>query len=135
MTPIDEKMFLVGQDNGVYYFDGAAEDNFVDAPQSTVVVSRATTHYTHMDEPGTIKRFISIDMAKQGPVTISSNWTPWGEQPIADWGPALIDATIGTPRIPFVGSGTAVSLDIQCNATEGFELQMLDLKYIPCGRR
>lgn len=135
MSPMDEKMYFVGQNNTVYYLKGDAsgdEDTgtFVDETTDAAIVSRATTHYSYMGAPGQPKRLISIDVAKSGPVQISGCSTPWTSPALPSWGPIITDVTVGTPRIPLHGTATAWSLTFQCSDPAGFELQLIDLKYI-----
>lgn len=134
MSPVDDKVYFVsGQ--AVYYLDGSATDA-IDAPSDTAMSSRAVTHFSHVENPGVLKRFISLDLAMTGSMSITADFHPWGSggKP-AQWGPALVDATIDTPRIPFGFTGVAAALDISATDGVGFELQFLDIKYIMCGRK
>jgi len=131
MSPIDERVYFVSGQS-VYYLDGKATD-VIDAPSGVAMTCRAITHFSHLDNPGVVKRCVSLDSAMNGSLSISASMQPWGDGKQPQWGPALLDSTIGTPTIPFGFTSVALSLDMR--SIDRFELQFLDIKYIMGGRK
>lgn len=132
LIPVNGKLYTRSSTK-MYYLDAEATV-YTDAPQNTVIASRAVTHYNHLSAPNKLKRLISLSAVALGKLSFQSALNPTLAGTQVEWGPTLLNTTYGANRVPFTGTASAVSILLTANTAAGFELQNIQVEYVQAGR-